>query len=152
MKTLFSFAEHLAGPFLRISLGLVLLWIGFIHLITPQPVVGLLSRSLPFLAESASVYVLGVLEVLVGVLLIAGLWVRYVALLSLVLFAGTLTIFVIAPGVTGFPLLTLMGQFLLKDVVLACAAITVMARDAASHEAKRAARTQLPLRSRTTSG
>ncbi len=101
MKTLFSFAEHLAGPFLRISLGLVL---------------------------------------------------RYVALLSLVLFAGTLTIFVIAPGVAGFPLLTLMGQFLLKDVVLACAAITVMARDAASHEAKRAARTQLPRRSRTTSG
>ncbi|EFH88415.1 DUF417 family protein [Ktedonobacter racemifer] len=143
MKTLFRFAEHLAGPFLRISLGLVLLWIGLIHLITPQPVVRLLSRSLPFLAFSASVYVLGVLEVLAGILLIAGLWVRYVALLSLVLFAGTLTIFVIAPGVTGFPLLTLMGQFLLKDVVLASAAIAVMAKDATNHEAKRAERPQL---------
>jgi hypothetical protein len=40
-----------------------------------------------------------------------------------------------------------MGQFLLKDVVLASAAITVMARDAASHEAKRAQRTQLSSRS-----
>jgi uncharacterized membrane protein YkgB len=96
--------------------------------------------SLPFLAFSASVYVL---EVLAGILLIAGLWVRYAALLSQVLFAGTLTIFVIAPSVTGFPLLTLMGQFLLKDVVLASAAIAVMARDAASHEAKRAERPQL---------
>ena len=138
MKTVFRFAEHLAGPLLRLSLGLVLLWIGAIHLATPQPVVRLLSLSLPFLAESAFVYVLGALEVLAGFLLIAGLWVRYTALLCLVLFAGTLTIFVIAPAVTGFPLLTLMGQFLLKDVVLASAAITLMARDAASHETKRA--------------
>jgi hypothetical protein len=45
----------------------------------------------------------------------------------------TLTIFVIAPGVTGF---TLMEQFLLKDTVLASAAIVLMARDAARHEAK----------------
>ncbi len=138
MKTLFSFAERLAGPLLRICLGLVLLWIGSLHLDNPQSIVVLLSMSLPFLAYSAFVYVLGALEVIAGVLLIAGLWVRYVGLLTLVLFAGTLTIFVIAPGVTGFPVLNLTGQFLLKDIVLASAAITVVARDAASHEAKRA--------------
>jgi uncharacterized membrane protein YkgB len=140
MKTVFRFAERLAGPLLRISLGLVLLWIGCIHLVDPQPVVTLLSMSLPFLAFSTVVYVLGALEVSAGILLIAGFWVRYVALLSLALFAGTLTIFVIAPGVTGFPLLTLMGQFLLKDTVLASAAIMVIARDAATHEAKLAQR------------
>jgi reactive chlorine resistance protein C len=92
--------------------------------------------SLPFLASSVFVYVLGALEVIAGVLLITGLWVRYVGLLTLMLFAGTLTIFVIAPAVTGFPLLTLIGQFLLKDLVLASAAITVAAMDAAKHEAK----------------
>ena len=52
--------------------------------------------------------------------------------------AGTLTIFVIAPAVTSFPILNLTGQFLLKDIVLASAVITVAARDAAMHEAKRA--------------
>ncbi len=133
---LFSYAERLTGPLLRISLGLVLPWIGSLHLDNPQPIVVLLSMSLPSLAFSTFVYVLGVLEVIAGLLLIAGLWVRYVALLTLVLFAGTLTIFVIAPAVTGFPLLNLTGQFLLKDVVLASAAITVAARDAARHEAK----------------
>src|SRR5690242_13941769 len=147
MKTLFSFAERLAGPLLRISLGLVLLWIGSLHLDNPQSIVVLLSMSLPFLAYSAFVYVLGALEVIAGVLLIAGLWVRYVGLLTLVLFAGTLTIFVVAPGVTGFPVLNLTGQFLWKDIVLASAAITVVARDAARHEAKRAQRTQLASRS-----
>jgi len=146
MKTLFSLAERLAGPFLRISLGLVLLWIGSLHLDNPQSIVVLLSQSLPFLASSTFVYVLGALEVIAGVLLIAGLWVRFVGLLSLVLFAGTLTIFAIAPGVTGFPVLNLTGQFLLKDIVLASAAITVVAKDAAKHEAKRAQRAQLASR------
>jgi uncharacterized membrane protein YkgB len=136
MKDVFQFVEHLAPYLLRISLGLVLLWIGALHLQNPQSIVVLLSMSLPFLASSVFVYVLGALEVIAGVLLIAGLWVRYVGLLTLVLFAGTLTIFVLAPAVTGFPLLTLIGQFLLKDVVLASAAITVAATDAAKHEAK----------------
>src|SRR6266853_2431897 len=147
MKTLFNFAERIAGPLLRISLGLVLLWIGSLHLQNPQSIVVLLSLSRPFLAYSAFVYVLGALEVIAGIMLIAGLWVRYVGLLTLVLFAGTLTIFVIAPGATGFPILNLTGQFLLMDIVLASAAITVVARDAARHEAKQAQRTQLASRS-----
>jgi uncharacterized membrane protein YkgB len=142
-KTLFNLAERVAGPLLRISLGVVLLWIGSLHLQNPHSIVVLLSMSLSFLAYSTFVYVLGALEVIAGVLLIAGLWVRYVGLLTLVLFAGTLTIFVIAPGVTGFPVLNLTGQFLLKDIVLASAAITVVARDVARHEAKQAQRTQL---------
>ena len=136
MKTVFQFVERIAPYLLRISLGLVLLWIGSLHLQNPQSIVVLLSKSLPFLASSTFVYVLGALEVIAGVLLIAGLWVRYVGLLTLVLFAGMLTIFVIAPAVTGFPVLNLIGQFLLKDIVLASAAITVAAMDAARHEAK----------------
>jgi hypothetical protein len=54
MKTLFSFAERLAGPLVRISLGLVLLWIGSLHLDNPQSIVVLLSMSLPFLAYAGS--------------------------------------------------------------------------------------------------
>jgi uncharacterized membrane protein YkgB len=136
LKPLFSYADRLAGPLMRVSLGLTLLWIGCVDLLDPSTVLDLLSRSLPFLAFTQFVYALKVLEIIAGILLIAGLWVRFIALASLALFAGTLTIFVIAPGVTGFPMLTLMGQFILKDTVLASAAIALIARDAASHEAK----------------
>lgn len=139
MNTLFAWVERLAPYLLRLSLGLVLLWIGALHLHSPQSTVALLSMSLPFLASSAFVSLLGTLEVLAGVLLIAGWWLRYVGLGTLALFAGTLTIFVIAPAVTGFPILTLLGQFLLKDVVLASAAVTVAAMDAARHMAKQEA-------------
>ena len=136
MKAVFEFVELIAPSFLHISLGLVVLWIGALHLQNPHSTVVLLSMSLPFLAESAFVSVLGALEVIAGVLLIAGLWLRYVGLLTLVLFAGTLTIFVIAPGVTGFPILTLTGEFLLKDLVLAAAAVSVAATDAAKQTSK----------------
>src|SRR5258706_13429465 len=129
VKTVLQFVERIAPYLLRISLGLVLLWIGALHLQNPHSIVVLLSMSLPFLASSAFVYVLGALEVIAGVLLLAGLWLRYVGLVTLVLFAGTLTIFVIAPAVTGFPILILIAQFLLTDLVLASALITVQSTD-----------------------
>ncbi len=51
------------------------------------------------------------------------------------LFAGTLLIFVTTPAVSygdaGFPNLTLAGEFLLKDLVLMAAALTVTALAAA---------------------
>lgn len=131
MKTVFTFITRIAPSFLRFSLALVLLWIGALHVVDPMPGRMWLHASLPFLAFNAFVYVLGVLEIIAAILLFAGVWLRYVGLLCLILFVGTLTIFVIAPGVTGFPLLTLAGQFLLKDVVLAAAAVNVAAIDAA---------------------
>ncbi len=73
-------------------------------------------------------------------MLFAGLWVRYVGLGVLVLFGGTLTIFLVAPMVTygqhGFPFLSLVGQFLLKDTVLAAAAINLVALDSARQQAR----------------
>src|SRR5947209_19162747 len=100
MKTVFQFVERIAPYLLRISLGLVLLWIGSLHLQNPQSIVVLLSKSLPFLASSTFVYVLGALEVIAGVLLIAGLWVRYFGVVILVSFAGMVYFFVIAALVT----------------------------------------------------
>jgi hypothetical protein len=52
--TEFNYTDRLAGPLLRITLGVVLLWIGCIHVVDPQPVVTLLSQSLPFLAFTPS--------------------------------------------------------------------------------------------------
>lgn len=76
---------------------------------------------------------LGVLEVATALALFAGFAVRYVGLFMLVLWAGTLAIFLIiavaAPAETGFPFLNMAGQFLLKDLVLFAAAIMVIAVD-----------------------
>jgi uncharacterized membrane protein YkgB len=140
MNSVFVLAQRGAGPLSRFSLGLVLLWIAGLKFADPSPVRGLLAASLPFLATNTFVYALGVLEIAAAILLFAGLWVRFVGLGLLLLFGGTLTIFVVAPVVTygphGFPFLSLMGQFLLKDTVLAAAAINLVALDSAHQHAR----------------
>ena len=129
MELLFATAQRIAAPLLRISLAIILLWIGALKFVDPSPVVMLLKASLPFLAFDGFVYALAVLEVVAALALILGIGVRYVGLLVLGLFAGTLTIFVIAPMVTGFPFLNLTGEFLLKDLVLFAATLMVIVVD-----------------------
>ena len=135
MDPVFALTQRIAAPFLRLSLGLILLWIGALKFVDPSPVVGLLQGSLPFLALPAFVYLLGVLEVIAALLLFGNAYVRYVGFGVMALFAGTLTIFLIAPGLTygdaGFPRLTLVGQFLLKDLVLFATAVALVAADSA---------------------
>jgi len=138
MDALFAAAQRIAAPFLRISLGIIVLWIAALKFVDPSPVVMLLKASLPFLAFDGFVYAVGVVEVVAALALILGIGVRYVGLVFLGLFAGTLTIFVISPMVTGFPFLTLAGQFLLKDLVLFAATLMLIAVDYSKHSNMRA--------------
>lgn len=139
MDSLTRFSRKITEPFLRVSLALVLLWIGGLKFVDPSPVVGLLEASLPFFASEGFVYVLGVLEVSAAGLLLAGVAVRWVSAGLVGLFAGTLFIFVVAPAVSygenGFPLLTLAGEFLLKDLVLMAASVAVLGLTADELEA-----------------
>jgi uncharacterized membrane protein YkgB len=104
--------------------------------VDPSPVVGLIGASpFAFLASNGFVYLLGVAEVIVGVLLWANIQVKYVAILNMGLFVGTLAILILTPkvayGDAGFPLLSLPGEFLLKDIVLmaSSAALSAMASE-----------------------
>lgn len=134
MEDLMRLLNRVSPTFLRLSLGVVLLWIGALKFVDPTPVVELLQASLPFLASAGFVYLLGALEVLAAILLIAGVALPLVGIFVAGLFVGTLTIFVIAPAVSygeaGFPKLTLAGEFLLKDLVLMAAALSVAATSA----------------------
>jgi uncharacterized membrane protein YkgB len=130
----FGAVERIAPTFLRVALGVILLWIALLKFHDPAPVIGLLQASFlfRFLASSAFVYGLGVLEVLAALLLFFNVAVRYVGLLVALLFVGTLAIFLTAPAVAyspGFPFLSLAGQFLLKDLGLMAGALTVSALD-----------------------
>ena len=136
MDSLSQLMNRIAYPFLRIAMGLVLVWIGGLKFVDPSPVVGLIGASpFAFLASNGFVYLLGAGEVVVGLLLWANIQVKYVAVLTMGLFVGTLAILILTPkvayGDAGFPLLSLPGEFLLKDIVLmaASAALSAMAAD-----------------------
>ncbi len=143
MDALFATAQRLSFPALRIAMGVVLFWIGGLKFLDPSPVVGLLGASLPFLAFPAFVYLLGAVEVVLAIALFANLGVKYAGIALLGLFAGTLLIFLIAPMVTygdaGFPRLALPGEFLLKDLVLMAASLTLAAQAAAAEPARQIA-------------
>ncbi len=128
-----ALAGRLGPTLLRVALGIVVLWIGALKFVDPSPVVGLLDASLSFLGFPAFVYVLGVVEVICASLLLGGIGLRYVCVVLVGLFAGTLLIFLIAPAVSygeaGFPLLSLAGEFLVKDLVLMAAAVTLIGTD-----------------------
>jgi uncharacterized membrane protein YkgB len=57
--------------------------------------------------------------------------VKYVGILTMGLFVGTLAILILTPkvayGDAGFPLLSLPGEFLLKDIVLMAASASLSA-------------------------
>lgn len=130
LNNLFALTQRIAAPFLRLSMGLIVFWIGALKFADPGPVRGLLDASLPFLASNAFVYLLGTIEVTTAVLLLAGFGVRYLGFVLMGLFAGTLTILMIASKITfdgGFPYLTLLGQFLLKDLALFAASVSLVA-------------------------
>jgi uncharacterized membrane protein YkgB len=134
MDPLTQLMNRIAYPFLRIAMGLVLVWIGGLKFVDPSPVVGLIGASpFAFLASNGFVYLLGAAEVVVGLLFWANIQVKYVGILNMGLFVGTLAILILTPkvayGDAGFPLLSLPGEFLLKDVVLmaASAALSAMA-------------------------
>ena len=134
MDRLAQLISRIAYPFLRIAMGIVLVWIGGLHFADPAAVVGLLGAT-PFsaLAFNGFAYLLGTAEVVVGILLWANIQVKYVGILAMGLFVATLAIFILTPkvayGDAGFPFLALPGEFLLKDIVLmaACASLSAMA-------------------------
>jgi uncharacterized membrane protein YkgB len=149
MNALAQLMSRIAYPFLRIAMGIVLVWIGGLKFVDPAPVVGLIGAS-PFnmLASNGFVYLLGLGEVVIGVLLFANIQVKYVGILTMGLFVGTLAILILTPkvayGDAGFPLLSLPGEFLLKDIVLMAASASLSAM--ASAQEMTTVRTSQPRR------
>lgn len=136
MDALSQLMSRIAYPFLRIAMGIVLVWIGGLKFVDPSPVVGLIGASpFAFLASNGFVYLLGAGEVVVGLLLWANIQVKYVGIVNMLLFVGTIAILILTPkvayGDAGFPLLSLPGEFLLKDIVLMAASASLSAMAAA---------------------
>jgi uncharacterized membrane protein YkgB len=140
VNALAQLISRIAYPFLRIAMGIVLVWIGGLKFVDPSPVVGLIGASpFAFLASNGFVYLLGLGEVVVGALLFANIQVKYVGILTMGLFVGTLAILILTPkvayGDAGFPLLSLPGEFLLKDIVLMAASASLSAMASAQEMA-----------------
>ncbi|QFZ23026.1 DoxX family membrane protein [Saccharothrix syringae] len=123
----------LSIPLLRGSLGVVFVWFGALKVTGSTPVADLVAQTVPWLDPSGFVIVLGVVEMVLGVALVVGRRLRWVALLVVLHLCGTFLVLVVQPAVafrTGNPLLlTMTGEFVVKNLVLITAALVVMSAD-----------------------
>lgn len=116
-------------PLLRIALGVVFLWFGVLKVAGTSPVRDLVAATVPFLPASWFVPTIGVFEVLVGMVLIVAVQVRLVAALAALHLLGTFLVLVVQPAMAfrhGNPLLlSVTGEFVLKNLVLLAATLAV---------------------------
>ena len=119
---------------LRISLGVVFLWFGFLKFFPGlSPASDLAARTISVLSfdtvpAEVSVPLLAAWECVIGVGLILGIFMRATLLLLALQMAGTLTPLLFFPGevFTRVPYApTLEGQYIIKNAVLISAAIVL---------------------------
>jgi uncharacterized membrane protein YkgB len=119
---------------LRIALAVVFFWFGVLKFFpNASPAEALAGRTIETLTfgairEDVALPILAVWEVLIGIGLFLGRWMRAVLLLLFVQMLGTITPLFLFPTETFtiFPVApTLEGQYIIKNVVIASAAIVL---------------------------
>ena len=119
-------------PLLRISLGVVFLWFGLLKILDESPVSGLVANTIYWFDPDIVVPALGAFEVFVGLCLVAGRLMRIALPLLVVQMAGTFMVLVLLPDVAfrdGNPfLLTVEGEFVVKNLVLLSSALVIGSR------------------------
>jgi putative oxidoreductase len=118
------------GPLmLRVSLGIVFVWFGALKVAGESAVGGLVASTVPFLDSAWLVPVLGVLEILMGLAFTTGRLLRIVLPMFALHMGGTLLVLLLLPDISfegANPLLlTIVGEFVVKNLVLLSAGLVV---------------------------
>jgi len=128
-RTITSALRRWSLPALRVSLGIVFVWFGALKVFGVTPVADLVADTVYWFDPDWVVPVLGWAEMVVGVGLIFGVWLRAVLALFVAQMAGTFLVLVVQPDIAftdGNPLLlTVEGEFVVKNLVLLSAGLVI---------------------------
>lgn len=126
-----TWLERASVHFLRLALAAVYGWFGVMKLFDLCPLADFIGRSVFFVPQGPFLIVLGCWEVAIAVCLLTPRLVRPGLWLVLLHLPGTVLPLIVLPNecFTQFPFgLTLAGQYIVKNLVLAGAALTLLAR------------------------
>ena len=130
-----ALARPFSLPLLRVSLGVVFIWFGALKVTNATSVADLVAGTIPWLDSTWFVPLLGAIEVVVGIALIAGHRLTTVSCILVAHLAGTFLVLLLQPQVAfqhGNPLLlTTEGEFVVKNLVLISAGIVLASRPGA---------------------
>ena len=114
---------------LRFSLALVFFWFGGLKLANACPVLDFLRDTFPFFARTAGLQLLGAAEMIIGLGLIFDRFSKAATALMVADLIGTLSVVFIAPHLIfapAFPVVTMAGEFVAKNLVLIVAGLVVL--------------------------
>ena len=116
-------------PLLRMSLGVVFIWFGALKVAGTTPVADLVTGAVPWFDGAWFVPLLGGVEVVLGLALLVGRELTIVAAVLAGHLMGTFLVLAMQPELAfqnGNPLLlTTIGEFVIKNVVLISAALVI---------------------------
>jgi len=128
-------------PVLRVALGIVFLWFGLLKVFGVSPVADMVVRTAYFLPPKLALVGMGVLETIIGLGLLSGIAMRFTLALFFIQMLGTFLTVVTRPAMlvqNGNPLvLSVYGEFLLKNLVLIAAGLTIASSIPKAQQKKR---------------
>jgi uncharacterized membrane protein YkgB len=120
---------HNGVTLLRISMGVVFVWFGALKLIPSlSPAETLIRETITFVPMALFLPVLAIWEIVIGLGLVTGKFMRAAILLLFLQMPGTLSPVLLRPDLvfTTFPfVLTIEGQYIVKNLVLISAALVI---------------------------
>jgi len=114
---------------LRIALGIIFFWFGALKVTGFNPVYEIVHASFPILADGVGNMFLGGLEVVIGIALICNIFPKTTHAILILHLLGTFSVLVTAQQLMFspyFPMLTLAGEFVVKNLSLAMGGIVVI--------------------------
>ena len=128
-ERLIDFMSTYGVTLLRISLGVVFIWFGVLKIIGKSPVEELVINTVYWIDPGIFFPLLGIWEVAVGVGLLFALMLRLTLFLFWLQMAGTFLVMVVQPNISfqgsNILLLTVEGEFVVKNLVLITAGIVI---------------------------
>ena len=121
--------RRVAPTLLRLALAAVFVWFGALKVVGVSPVHELIGQTLPFVSADLAVPALGVVEIVLGLVLAAGVLPRITLLVLVGHLAGTFLTFVTASELmwtSHLFELTADGEFVVKNLVLITAALVLI--------------------------
>ncbi len=114
----------------RLGLAIIFIWFGVLKILGFNPVFDLIYNSiLPWMAADVGLLTLGIIETIIGILLLSNRALLFTHGVVLVHLLGTFSTFVFGWHVVFspyFPILSLEGEFVIKNIILALAGLVVL--------------------------
>ena len=124
--------ERYGVPALRIAIGVVFIWFGALKVAGTSPVEDLVADTVYWVPSGFVIPAIGIWEIIVGLGLLFPVALRITLLLFWMQMLGTLLVLVVHPGLAfegSNPLdLTVIGEFVIKNLVLITAGLVIGAQ------------------------